>query len=289
MAGRKPIIHGRDHAPGGADPIPGLLTDPGGGDTLDELILAAAPDGWWKLNESSGTVAADSSGNGVDMDSTGWVAPAWAQASGPPGEQTADFNNGSGTAGSGWARVDRTWTTISSDFTAGIWMSHDNTNISTVMGQGDPGRAGGKGWKMGITGTDGLPFVSASGVGTVYALGAVAVNTWAFAAATYHASSTEWKLYVDGLLQGTMTGTFTPATLLDLWIGHDGAIGFPTGAQPCQSTLSYAFLINRVLTGSELLEINNSTVPLGDKTGWVLTINGDGAQEWLPPTIEVEY
>jgi len=292
MPAKQHLMHGRDHLAGGADPIPNLPPNPAGGDSLDSLILAAVPDGFWKLNESSGTVAADSSGNGVDMSSVSFIPPVWAQPSGPPGQQTADFNTGSGSSGSGWARVHRTWAVLSADFTAGVWAKRDNTNGGEMFGQGNVGRSGGSGWQLAFTSAGTIPanvaHLDAKGPGTVYGLNPVTPGNWVFLAATYKASSGEWKLYVNGLLQGSMTGTFAPAGLPDLWIGHDGAIGLPLGGHPSDSTLSYAFLINRTLTGSELLAMNDSTVPV-DRTNYVLTINGSGQQEWLPSMIEVEY
>lgn len=290
MPQKQHVMHGRDHVPSGADPIPGLVPAIGG-DSLDAVIGNLAPDGWWKLNEPSGTIAHDSSGNAVDMDSGGWVAPIWAQPSGPPGQQTADFNTGSGTAGSGWARVDRAWAAISTDFTAGIWVKQPVHQYAPVFGQGNPERSSGSGWQLEINNSispGDRPTIGVHGVGAIYALNPLAVNTWAFAASTYHASSGEWKLYVNGLLQGSMTGTYTPASLTDLWIGHDGAIGLPFGAQPSNCVLSYAFLINRTLSGAEIKQINDTTVPI-DRTNYVLTVNSTGQQQWLPPTIEVQY
>lgn len=294
MKQQKPILHGRDHLPSGADPIQGLLTDPGGGDTLDELILAAVPDGFWKLNESSGSVAADSSGFGQDMSTTApELNPVWAQPAGPPGQQTADFQTGTGGVGGTGSRVSRSWPVITGDFTAGIWVSRNDVSGGEVMGQGNPTRSGGKGWELFISSSSftpaNRPQIRVAGVPSIYTANALPVDTWAFLAVTYNAAAHEWKLYVNGLLEGTeTTGAYTPVTSTQpLWIGHDGGLG-GNAIQVCSCILSYGFLINRTLTGDELVAINDSTV-VTDRTGYVLTINEDGQTEWALATIEVEY
>ena len=59
MATRKPVIHGRDHLPGGADPIAWLVA---GGDY--ELAVKSIPDllAYWRLGETAGPWA-DTSGH----------------------------------------------------------------------------------------------------------------------------------------------------------------------------------------------------------------------------------
>lgn len=65
---QKPIVHGRDHAPNGPDPIPGL----GGGIAFDTY----PQDGQWLYVETDGTDTSpsgfgmeffDTSGNGIDL------------------------------------------------------------------------------------------------------------------------------------------------------------------------------------------------------------------------------
>lgn len=62
MKSNKPIIHGRDHAPGGADPIPGLVTAPPS--TFYDAIFAVADTsdlrGYWRLGDGGLGPYADS-------------------------------------------------------------------------------------------------------------------------------------------------------------------------------------------------------------------------------------
>lgn len=62
----KPTIHGRDHRPGGSDPIPGLLDagpQPGGAfyEVIDGLATSRDLRGYWRLGEAA-TPFADTSG-----------------------------------------------------------------------------------------------------------------------------------------------------------------------------------------------------------------------------------
>ena len=60
---QKPILHGRDHCPGGADPIPCLTSALSG--SFEERVLASLRSiGYWPLDEASGD-ALDASGNGA--------------------------------------------------------------------------------------------------------------------------------------------------------------------------------------------------------------------------------
>jgi hypothetical protein len=59
---QKPILHARDHLPGGADPIPGLLLPSG---KVGDVIASTYPGAYYKLGEASGNWI-DSSGGGHD-------------------------------------------------------------------------------------------------------------------------------------------------------------------------------------------------------------------------------
>jgi hypothetical protein len=118
---------------------------------------------------------------------------------------------------------------------------------------------------------------------------ALAPGTWAFLAAVYDDAATVAKLYVNGLLDATSAPfTFGPASDLKLWIGHDDS---PAGVAVVGAhfTGSYAFLVNRALSGAELLNINNraGASPFLDD-GLVLTSDGSGATTWAFPTVKVD-
>jgi hypothetical protein len=279
-------MHGLTHVQGGSDPIPGLVRAPGG-DTIDAIIEGLDPAGFWKLNESTGTVAHDSSGNGLDLSSavSGGQAPSWGAAAGPPGQPAANFQTGTGGIGGTAGREARNWAApLTGAFTVGIFVSRNSTNYTPVVGQGDPGRSGGTGWIIEITSPSTGPgnranFVM-SGVGVIQSDNPILASTWVMLAGVYTGSAL--KFYVNGLLQtGTATGTATAAPApYTLWIGQDGnppggAISVP------EFTGSYAFLIPSVLSGAQLLAIYNSaTLPGGADTGKALLATGLGGSEW---------
>jgi hypothetical protein len=180
-----------------------------GGADLENTILAAGANALWKLDESSGTVAHDSSGNGFDLA----AAPnpsTWGNAAGPPATTSAGFLSdfqkrfalgtyqALGTAGApfsvfGWAN----------------YVDLDNTHTFTLINQGaSAGIAFGAGWMLSINGlslanphklqldTNDGTFAGAERINSDSAL---AQNTWVFLAATW--DGTTWRLYVDGLLQ----------------------------------------------------------------------------------------
>ena len=47
---RKPLLHGRDHCPGGADPIPCMISGPSG--DFEGVLLATGPYAYWRLGET---------------------------------------------------------------------------------------------------------------------------------------------------------------------------------------------------------------------------------------------
>jgi hypothetical protein len=255
-------MHGRNHRPkgwygpddpGGSDPLNWMNNPPGR--RRDEVILSHSPVGFWKLNEASGTTAADSSGNGNHLNAGGWNAPDWVQPSGPPGDVTADFSDD--------ARVSRSWPVISSDFTAELWVYRLTTDYQPLMGQGTPIRFGERGWQLWVTGDSqsppNRPAFTLKGA-AVQAPDPLAVNTWAHIAGVLEGTTA--RLYVDGEKVDEETGvTWTPVAppAADVWIGHDGA----TGVLPMEARGSYAALYNRALTDTEILSHVTSAPPEG--------------------------
>jgi hypothetical protein len=294
---QKPILHGRDHLSSGADPIPGF-SQPPGGDTLDNVIAGFAPAGFWKLDESTGHIAHDSSGDGNDMTSavTGGQDPSWGALAGPPGTPAANFQTGTGGIAGTAGREAINWPggPIITAFTAGIFVSRNNTAQTYVMGQGNLPRAGGSGWLIEFenpsTGAGNRAVFSLSGVGSIEGANPILASTWVFLAGVYDGSL--MKFYVNGLAEPiTHTGTAAAApSPYTLWIGQDGpgpssgiAVSVP------QFTGSYAFLVPTALSGAELLEAYNAAVfPGSSETGKALLATGTGGSSWDFP-LEVTF
>lgn len=285
---QKPIIHGRDHLPGGPDPIPGMPNP--FGDTLAALILGKDPVGFWKLNELSGTTAHDSTQNGNDMEpGGGYNPPDWGQLASPPGDTTAKWPD-TGISGPDSYREAVTLVPYTDDFTAGIWayaINNARFQSRDLFGQGKAVHSSGDGWGINFQSGSPISVVARSGGTTdsIVANGNASNGVWYFIA-TVRDSGT-WKLYLDGLLQADTMTRSPGATAADTWIGSSafGSIQFTI-----DMLLSYAFIVDRVLSGAELLEMYE-TGTLGGAVApdQVWTAQGDGTADWAPARIEVEF
>lgn len=256
--------------------------------TLSETILALTSlDAFWKLNETTGTVAADSSGNGYDLASYGaspaTLPPAWGQAAGPPGETSAEF-----AANRGLTRTHHTGYTT--NFTMLGWFQRaPHGHFDALAGQGFEGNT--NSWGIVISNGGGTTDKLIAQVGTTAAIASdstLSNSTWYMAALTRGAST--WHLYVNGVQQ-TATSSASPGSVpTTLWLGNDNFSAF--GNRYFDDGLeSYWALIGRELTAAEILNIYNSAGAAGTAgAGMVYTNPGSGgAPYWAYPTIEVTY
>lgn len=293
--GRNPITkHGRDHRPpktngptdpGGHDPIPGLPTGLTGGPGLNDTILNLAPDIFWKLNEGTGNIAHDSSGNGWDAAvQTGFVAPTWGQTAGPPGATSAKFQFATQAAVSNGS-----FPTLTGNFSAVIWVNRpvwggggvvpgkDLIGQGNFGGQGtghtgwslaiEPSNAGIHGFNIAIGNTGGAP-------ASVESNAAIVDGTWYVVGLTR--ASGVWRMYVNGLLQASTytEGTYSPATSQAIWLGIP-----PNGTAAANDCLmSYAMVWgSRALSGGEMLSLPTIAATGGLPTvGQVPTADGSG-------------
>jgi hypothetical protein len=228
----KPILHGRDHAPGGSDPIPGLTL--GGGGALEDIILAHSPVGLWKLDESSGTTAADSSGFGNDLTVPAtFAAPTWAQPAGPPGTAAAKFNL---TPTNTRLNVDINHVYVD-NFSAGVWVKipAGATNPHELMGQGRVLHAPNEGWMLFYNGGSYIQVDDP-----------VEFDRWYLFGFTRQAGVS--TLYLDGVAQ-TATTTNTPTGASeDIWVGNCGIADSTLSSAAYQS---WAFLTATPLSAGD--------------------------------------
>jgi hypothetical protein len=256
-------MHGRNHRPkgwygpadpGGSDPLNWLTYDPDR--RIDEVILSHSPEGFWKLNELSGTTANDSSGNGNHLDSGSYNPPDWQQPSGPPGDITADFN------ATNQARVFRSWPVISGDFTVEVWVRRHDTNHCSLLGQSRSSAVGGFNLYISafnVGGQENRPFF-----GTAVGPDEIPAGEWTHLAGVRHGD--DWRIYVGGAkVAETTEPAWTPAQHpTDFWIGHDGGtFGVPASYVPMRGRGSYAALYNRALTDTEILAHVTAAPPEG--------------------------
>jgi hypothetical protein len=262
-----------------------------GGGGLGDVILDSAPDAFWKLNETSGVVAADSSGNNWDLGvDTGFTAPVWAQAEGPPGETSAAFDKDDDD------QLARTaspaFPAYTGAFTAMCWVRmNDYASINAshyFMGQGSPWNLGGSGWQLHLiqaaTGLDNKLRVAwndgSGGHSEIIGNNILTINgaVWYHFAVTRSAGGL-WTLYVNGLAQSsTSSAAFTGIGGMKL-----GNLNASNQAN-LDGLMSYAGVWGRALSGDEILEFYQlgEETGTGSADGYVWTTDGAGIRSWQP-------
>lgn len=291
-----PAYHGRTHVAGGTDPIPGLpeLHGPG----LSDVILAT-PDvaAFWKLNETTGDVAADSTGNGYDLAvptggaaPNGAQAPHWGLAAGPPGETSAGWSTADGTPRACVERNESDFV-VRNAWTMEIWASMSAASHNTwIMAQGDRNVSGGHGWymrreddggvndrKMIVGINDGVGFATEF-VGN----NALTDDVWYHLTVTHTSGAAgTWTMYVNGLAQSA-TSTADPGT---------AAVNTRLFSEPfatlefLEGKIQYCAYFTRVLSGAEILEHYEVGISSGAlDAGLVWTSDGAGGASWEEPT-----
>lgn len=275
---QRPILHGRDHLPDGPDPIPGL-PDASGND-IEDIILSYGPAAFWKLDESSGDVAHDSSGNNHHLEPVNGIPAEWGQEVAPTGKTSALFVDDDNEFNQ---NADVAMSAFTNNFTAGIWFSFSSNPAQNneLIGQGAGSHSAG-GWTLGLFGAVATVLINGD---SIVGNNTLSQNTWYFAACVRDAGT--FKLYINGLVQtDTMTTSFTGDT--NSWIGNDGFASHTSYSH--DMLLSFGFIIDDVLTGDQLLELYESGFSGGAiGAGKVWTADGEGGASWQYPTIEVEY
>jgi YD repeat-containing protein len=162
-----------------------------------------SPNGWWKLNETGGVLAADSSGGGQNGTLTD-TGVTWS------GSSSASLNGSTGAISTAGHVLD---TSSGHSFTVSAWVNPTSlTGYPVIVSQDATHNAGfyleyssslGK-WVFSRTPTD------TNGAGSLYAASnnAPTANTWAHLVGTYNSSNGLLTLYVNGTAQ-TTTGTDT--------------------------------------------------------------------------------
>ena len=286
MPAPHPRMHGITHVLGGPDPVPGLL--PRTGDTLDDTILAAA-DAFWKLDETTGDTAHDSTGNGHTLKAGGgYLPPTWGRPAGPPGATSAGWVDNTTRLAS--APPLDALADYSDDFTCGVWVNMHTLPLSIyeIIGQGQS-RHSADGWGI-FAFASPAKFALYVNDDTLYANNEYNLDTWYMVAVVRDAGS--WRLYIDGLLQTATIGDDPGGGYGgNTWLGNDAYASHTSYLQ--DTDLSYAFIAARVMSGAELQDI----VDLADLSGpgsvgggvvaggpgSVLGLDPDGNPAWVKP------
>jgi hypothetical protein len=265
-----------------------------GGPGFLDSVAAAGFDAIWPLDDPSGTVARDISGNALDQSvQSGYTAPTWAQAAGPPGTPSALF-----AAGSPGDQVARpSYPALTGDFTAAIFVKGTWTASpgKQLIGQGDPLTVHHAGWALGIEasneGAGSHPIVyvgnTSTGPSSVECDNPAADDVFFLLGVSV--VSGVWQPYVNGLAEGsTFSGAYNSHG--GIWIGTDIS-GLSTHDEN-DAVMSWAMInATRGLTGAEWFDLYTAGVahgfPLGRK---VWTSLGDGSEPgWQDTMIEVEF
>ena len=306
---RKPILHGRDHCPGGADPIPCLIGGPFG--TIDEAILATAPGAYYKLPETGSDDWADSSGSGRDatyISRTGLVRGVASDLDESDGSLCATLDGPTASSGQTESHVAEC---------IDEFFCFPTTSEFSVTARIRPSSLPGGTWSWGICGNvrEGSPNFNAIGWGLFIggsvgagkplcrrraggsnqdALGGTALTADAWVRLTATFDGTTLSLYADDtLLDSAGSPPSFPAaggTTSQLQIGGVGISEGIGGTQaPFEGEIDSVAIWDRCLAPSEVGGIADFEAGGSDGAGTVLTSDGSGGTVWSYPTFEVDY
>ena len=190
----------QDVATGGIDPSEKITTFTGG--------VAATPAGQWKLQDGTGTSAADSSGSGQTATLNGSASWADDAVHGKVGEATlGKVLKLDG--GPGYAATTAPVLTTSKSYSVSAWVNLANTNnFYTALSQG--GTNASSFYLQYSKAFNAWAFVSPDSDSAnpatfpaAYASAPPALNTWTNLVGVYDATTATMSLYVNGELQGT--------------------------------------------------------------------------------------
>ncbi len=258
------------------------------GPSVSDLILAnSCLSAFWKLNESSGTVAADSSGNGFDLTSSGLIAPTWGNASIVSPDTSAGFVTQGSPPPQGLARTSFP-NLASADFTALIFGRRNGTNFDALIGQGTGVYSGGNGWGLGIEAFN-AGLHNRLTVFKDVSNPLEASVTWLngethMGAVVFQVATNTWTLYQDGVDVGSEVDSFTGHT--GIWLG---AADPSATTEQMDGDLAYGAIFTRALAPGELANFWALFSTGGSSSGYVWTADGAGGASWQLPTIQVEF
>ena len=216
--------------------------------TYDQLILALNVNAFYKLDETTGSVAHDSSGNGHHLSATS-TTPTWAQTLAPSGTVAPIFGAHQSFGNTG---ATNTYSpNLTGDFSVCVWVNNtDNTTgqYNFPVWQGDAQNFQGHGWALASTHTNVFPspyhlILIGNGVNDAFrnSDNPFSFNAW-YHQAIVHSGST-WTQYINGVAQASTYGGVYSSSVSNLVIGE--------GDNP-NYYLSYALLFNYALTATQV-------------------------------------
>jgi hypothetical protein len=224
-----------------------------------ELVLSHGPLGYWRLNETSGTNAADSAGHPsgpFDLTYEGSFTldadPVMRDGSDDP---SVDLTGNGGMVGSDLADFEFAGFL---PFTVEAWFVNDldEDAVSHVLAQKQDALSG-AGWELTVAGSSGSRFVTGGRIasggapshGVTSAGGSVVINSRHYVAMTYDGITL--SLYFDGTLRDTDTTVVSMGTsTTDLSLGKDAA----TAAAHFEGREDEGAIYDRALSAAEIGE-----------------------------------
>jgi hypothetical protein len=278
MKVQKPIIHGRDHLPGGADPIPSLF----GAGSYQELILQQPSlVGYWPMDDASGD-ATDLSGHGYDLSPLGtpvYLQPGKVDGGNSIGFQGVDEPTGTfNPTDTSFAGAYGPLNCAGGDMTVMYWIQALAYPVSFggVTFFGTPAAPS----HFSQLRSDGQIFWSVGATVQLQSGATIQPGVWTHV--TCVRSADELLIYFDGDVVAagptdSIASTSTPFRL-GCAISITGAVGYFNG------------LLDEVAVFKAALDA--STIALlaateGVAPGDVLTNDGHGGTSWQPPSVEV--
>lgn len=192
-------------------------------------VMADSPIVYWRLNESSGTSAADYTGHGhtgvYTADSGTVVLAQPTPLNSDPSDQSIIFS----TAPSGGtphviAAASTAWDTSSMSIEAWIHPTSGQSSKHGIASVMDDGSLGFTRWYVRIQpGTGNIEIFNETAVGTT---ANVSFNVWTYLVVTFTASDSSWRVYLNGTLASTTGSSSLGArTNRQFTIGHNNSDG----------------------------------------------------------------
>ena len=248
--------------PGSSTPVTstGYSYDPMGNRTSETQYLKGGsnPDGWWRLDQASGTSVPDSSGIGNNATATNVT---WSGGAGV-------FNGTSSQIATQAPALDTT-----GSFSVSAWVNLNSTSVNQgAVSQAGDSNTDSSFYLQYVSNTKQWQFSRAAADATSTSWDAVSssspavTGTWAMLTGTYDAATSTMTLYVNGASQGTATDTIPFAANGPLVIGRNKYHG--ASANFFNGSISDVQVYQRVLTPSQV-----STLYQGGRDGGAVTAN----------------
>jgi hypothetical protein len=308
--GRKPILHGRDHAPGGADPVPGCGCCPDTSPCVDyaDRVSGYAGDvpdsllGYWRLGESASPYA-DTSGHSYGPANAAQTTTG-AGSSTPLGHPAGALPPAQDDGAVEWTVTAQNLVLATGDpppyrfnlphanetMSVSAWVyphASGTTFRGQVIGAWASDFFGPCGWVLSLNWPSRAAVFTRTSAGspkhtTQVTTSSLPANAWAFLLATFDGPTGVMNIYVNGTLAATTTDP-TPPTLPTFnngcYIGNDTA-----GGASFYGALDEITVWSVVLTPDQGSALYASGLPCATgAAGQVLTVDGAGGTSWQYP------